>query len=63
MTGLSIFPRTSSRFSLVQDCAKLKTSYARPCVSLFPELENIKPTPDLRDHNEADAGNLKSMAG
>jgi transposase len=32
------------RFSLVQDCARLKTSYARLCVILFPELEKIVPS-------------------
>ena len=32
---------TRYRFSLVQDCAKLKISYARLCVILFPELEKL----------------------
>ncbi|MBR0600653.1 IS110 family transposase [Sinanaerobacter chloroacetimidivorans] len=32
---------TRYRFSLVQDCARLKTSYARLCVILFPELEKL----------------------
>ena len=32
---------TRYRFSLVQDCAKLKSSYARLCVILFPELEKL----------------------
>jgi len=32
---------TRYRFSLVQDLAKLKTSYSRLCVILFPELEKI----------------------
>jgi transposase len=32
---------TRYRFSLVQDSAKLKTSYARLCVILFPELEKL----------------------
>ena len=32
---------TRYRFSLVQDCARLKTSYARLCVILFPELESL----------------------
>ncbi len=35
---------TRYRFSLVQDCAKLKTSYARLCVILFPELEKLFPS-------------------
>jgi len=35
---------TRYRFSLVQDLAKLKTSYARLCVIIFPELEKIVPT-------------------
>lgn len=35
---------TRYRFSLVQDCAKLKTSYSRLCVILFPELEKLVPT-------------------
>jgi len=35
---------TRYRFSLVQDCARLKTSYARLCVILFPELEKIVPS-------------------
>ena len=35
---------TRYRFSLVQDCARLKSSYARLCVILFPELESIFPT-------------------
>jgi len=34
----------SYRFSLVQDCARLKTSYARLCVILFPELEKLVPS-------------------
>ena len=32
---------THYRFSLVQECAKLKNSYARLCVVLFPELEKV----------------------
>jgi len=32
---------TRYRFSLVQDLAKLKTSYVRLCVILFPELEKL----------------------
>jgi Transposase and inactivated derivatives len=32
---------TRYRFSLVQDLAKLKSSYARLCVILFPELEKL----------------------
>jgi transposase len=32
---------TRYRFSLVQDCARLKTSFARLCVILFPELEKL----------------------
>lgn len=32
---------TRYRFSLVQDCSRLKTSYARLCVILFPELEKL----------------------
>ena len=32
---------TRYRFSLVQDLAKLKSSYARLCLNLFPELEKI----------------------
>jgi len=35
---------TRYRFSLVQDCARLKTSYSRLCVILFPELEKIVPS-------------------
>lgn len=35
---------TRYRFSLVQDCAKLKTSYSRLCVILFPELEKLVST-------------------
>jgi transposase len=35
---------TRYRFSLVQDCAKLKSSYARLCVILFPELEKLVPS-------------------
>jgi len=34
---------TRYRFSLVQRRAKLKTSYARLCVILFPELEKLVP--------------------
>ena len=32
---------TRYRFFLVQDCARLKTSYARLCVILLPELERL----------------------
>jgi len=32
------------RFSLVQDCARLKTSYSRLMVILFPELESLVST-------------------
>ena len=32
---------TRYRFSLVQDCARLKSSFARLCVILFPELEKL----------------------
>jgi len=35
---------TRYRFSLVQDCSRLKTSYARLCVILFPELETLLPS-------------------
>ncbi len=35
---------TRYRFSLVQDCARLKSSYARLCVILFPELEKMVPS-------------------
>ena len=35
---------TRYRFSLVQDCARLKTSYSRLCVILFPELEKLVPS-------------------
>ena len=35
---------TRYRFSLVQDCAKLKSSYSRLCLILFPELEKIVPS-------------------
>lgn len=35
---------TRYRFSLVQDCARLKTSFARLCVILFPELEKLVPS-------------------
>jgi transposase len=35
---------TRYRFSLVQDCAKLKSSFARLCVILFPELEKLVPS-------------------
>ena len=34
---------TRYRFSLVQDCSRLKTSYSRLCVILFPELEKLVP--------------------
>ena len=36
-------PLTRYRFSLVQKRAKLKASYARLCVILFPELEKLVP--------------------
>jgi transposase len=35
---------TRYRFSLVQDCARLKTSYSRLCQILFPELETLMPS-------------------
>ena len=35
---------TRYRFSLVQDRARLKSSYARLCVILFPELEKLVPS-------------------
>lgn len=35
---------TRYRFSLVQDCARLKSSFARLCVILFPELEKLVPS-------------------
>ena len=35
---------TRYRFSLVQDRARLKGSYARLCVILFPELEKLVPS-------------------
>jgi transposase len=35
---------TRYRFTLVQDCAKLKTSFSRLCVILFPELEKLVPS-------------------
>jgi transposase len=35
---------TRYRFSLVQDCSRLKTSYVRLCVLLFPELEKLVPS-------------------
>lgn len=35
---------TRYRFSLVQDLARIKGSYARLCVILFPELEKVVPT-------------------
>ena len=35
---------TRYRFTLVQDCARLKTSFARLCVILFPELEKLVPS-------------------
>jgi len=35
---------TRYRFSLIQDCARLKISYARLCVILFPELEKLVPS-------------------
>jgi len=35
---------TRYRFSLVKDCSRLKTSYARLCVILFPELEGLLPS-------------------
>lgn len=35
---------TRYRFSLVQDCARLKTSYSRLCTILFPELEKLVPS-------------------
>lgn len=34
---------TRYRFSLVQGCARLKTSFSRLCVILFPELESLVP--------------------
>jgi len=35
---------TRYRFSLVQDCSRLKSSFARLCVILFPELEKLVPS-------------------
>jgi transposase len=35
---------TRYRFTLVQDCSKLKTSYTRLCIILFPELEKMVPS-------------------
>lgn len=35
---------TRYRFSLVKDCARLKTSYTRLCTILFPELEKLVPS-------------------
>jgi transposase len=35
---------TRYRFSLVQDCARHKSSFARLCVILFPELEKLVPS-------------------
>jgi transposase len=35
---------TRYRFSLVQDCARLKTSFSRLCLILFPELEKLVPS-------------------
>ena len=35
---------TRYRLSLVQDCARLKTSYSRLCTILFPELEKLVPS-------------------
>lgn len=35
---------TRYRFSLAQDCARLKSSFARLCVILFPELEKMVPS-------------------
>ncbi len=35
---------TRYRFSLVQDCARLKTSFSRLCVILFPELDSLVPS-------------------
>ena len=35
---------TRYRFTLVQDCSKLKTSYTRLCTILFPELEKMVPS-------------------
>lgn len=35
---------TRYRFSLVQDCARLKSSYTRLCTILFPELEKLVPS-------------------
>lgn len=35
---------TRYRFSLVQDCARLKISYSRLCQILFPELEKLVPS-------------------
>lgn len=39
---------TRYRFSLVQDCARLKTSVARLVVILFPELEKLVSTLHMR---------------
>lgn len=35
---------TRYRFSMVQDCGKLKSSYSRLCCILFPELEKLVPS-------------------
>lgn len=35
---------TRYRFSLVQDCARVKISYTRLCTILFPELEKLVPS-------------------
>lgn len=35
---------TRYKFSLVQDCARLKTSYSRLCTILFPESEKLVPS-------------------
>lgn len=35
---------TRYRISLVQDCARVKTSYNRLCTILFPELEKLVPS-------------------
>ena len=35
---------TRYRFSLVQDCARLKTSYSRLCTILFPKPEKLVPS-------------------
>ena len=56
---------TRYRFSLVQDCAELKSSYSRLCAILFPELEKIVPSLHLASVYSlfSELPNAKAIAG